>query len=302
MRKTSIRKITSLFLSLVFACLFTGSLSAADPVQVPDLTAQGSVRLNMEADTPDGPVPVGGGKLSLYMVASVGFRNGHMTYELTADFSGSGADLSVLGDEELAVTLRDYALSRDLDHRSESADESGRALFGALETGLYLINQSETPAGYFPIKPFLVSLPLAEDGKWVYDVDASPKMGFYSSVPTSSSTVPEVTPTPTPPLASDTTEPEGSETTVSETVPNESSTAETSVPEESSTTTGPSSETTPAGTTAGPSASVTGTQPPKLPQTGQLQWPIPVLAVLGIILFTIGWILYFGRKNRHDEP
>ncbi len=28
---------------------------------------------------------------------------------------------------------------------------------------------------------------------------------------------------------------------------------------------------------------------PKLPQTGQLQWPIPVLLVLGSILILIGW-------------
>ena len=28
----------------------------------------------------------------------------------------------------------------------------------------------------------------------------------------------------------------------------------------------------------------------KLPQTGQLWWPVPILAVLGIIVWMIGWI------------
>ena len=35
----------------------------------------------------------------------------------------------------------------------------------------------------------------------------------------------------------------------------------------------------------------------KLPQTGQLNWPIPLMAISGLVLFTIGWILYFGKKR-----
>lgn len=35
----------------------------------------------------------------------------------------------------------------------------------------------------------------------------------------------------------------------------------------------------------------------KLPQTGQLNWPIPVLAVSGILLFFLGWTIVFGGKK-----
>ena len=35
----------------------------------------------------------------------------------------------------------------------------------------------------------------------------------------------------------------------------------------------------------------------KLPQTGQLNWPIPLMAISGLVLFSIGWILYFGKKR-----
>lgn len=38
-----------------------------------------------------------------------------------------------------------------------------------------------------------------------------------------------------------------------------------------------------------------------LPQTGQLNWPIPVLVVLGLTLFTVGWVLCFGRKRESNE-
>ena len=41
--------------------------------------------------------------------------------------------------------------------------------------------------------------------------------------------------------------------------------------------------------------------PPNLPQTGQLNWPIPVMAVGGCVLFSIGLILYGGRKRTDNS-
>ena len=35
----------------------------------------------------------------------------------------------------------------------------------------------------------------------------------------------------------------------------------------------------------------------KLPQTGQLTWPIPWLTVSGLAFFVLGWYLCFGRRE-----
>ena len=40
---------------------------------------------------------------------------------------------------------------------------------------------------------------------------------------------------------------------------------------------------------------------PTLPQTGQLNWPVPLLAVSGVALFAVGWILFSGRKKDDYE-
>lgn len=37
-----------------------------------------------------------------------------------------------------------------------------------------------------------------------------------------------------------------------------------------------------------------------LPQTGMLQWPVPVLVVLGLILFSVGWAEWYRRRNYHE--
>ena len=36
----------------------------------------------------------------------------------------------------------------------------------------------------------------------------------------------------------------------------------------------------------------------RLPQTGQLIWPIPVMAIAGMLLFAVGWSL---RKDKKTE-
>lgn len=39
----------------------------------------------------------------------------------------------------------------------------------------------------------------------------------------------------------------------------------------------------------------------KLPQTGQLNWPVPLMAVSGLALFALGWYLCFGKKKETYE-
>lgn len=39
----------------------------------------------------------------------------------------------------------------------------------------------------------------------------------------------------------------------------------------------------------------------ELPQTGQLNWPVPVMAVLGLSLLVLGLYLCYGKKNSHEH-
>lgn len=56
----------------------------------------------------------------------------------------------------------------------------------------------------------------------------------------------------------------------------------------------------PAPTPSQPSQPSTPTGP-SLIQTGQLNWPIPVLAIAGILLFISGWVLYFRGRTKHEK-
>ena len=38
-------------------------------------------------------------------------------------------------------------------------------------------------------------------------------------------------------------------------------------------------------------------EPPPPPQTGQLNWPVPLMTVSGLAIFIVGWVLYNGKKR-----
>ena len=41
---------------------------------------------------------------------------------------------------------------------------------------------------------------------------------------------------------------------------------------------------------------------PDLPQTGQLNWPIVVMSVVGMLMFLLGWVTYSKTaKKIHEE-
>ena len=44
-----------------------------------------------------------------------------------------------------------------------------------------------------------------------------------------------------------------------------------------------------------------GPEKPNIPQTGQLRWPVPVLAFAGVVLFMLGWGLYVKKDGRDYE-
>ena len=47
---------------------------------------------------------------------------------------------------------------------------------------------------------------------------------------------------------------------------------------------------------------VTPTPTAPIPETGQLWWPVPILAGAGMILFVIGWILHRKWSQEHEGP
>lgn len=231
-----IKHAAALLLALVLACGLAVTACAADNASL-DFSQTGSVALTL-ADS-DGNT-VSGGAVTIYEVAALYLDDGNMAYAYTDAFSGCTAALDV-ENTSLAATLASYVSAHGISGTTAAIGSDGTVTFSGLELGLYLVVQTTDSDNYETINPFLVTVPMESDGAWLYDVDASPKVGAVTPI-----------------------EPEDEE----EEDPGETTTTTTTT-----TTT--------------------------LPQTGQLNWPVPVLAVSGVVLFALGWGL--SRSGRKRE-
>lgn len=312
LRKTARRRtapFTQIFVT-AFALVLALGLAAFDvpafAAEEIDLTKKGSVTVTTEKNR----------TFTLYRTAAVN-TNGGYSWQLTEDFAGSGADLTDLTADGLADSLAEYAENQGFTGESKEADADGTLIFNNLDLGLYLLVPADT--GDTVIEPFLVSVPMkSTDGSgWLYDVDASPKITPREYTDVSVKKVwQDASSKKKRPVSVTVTLYKGSKKidTIKLSKSNnwkytwtglekaKYSVKETAVSgytasytqDGYSFTITNSVKTTGSGGSGGSGGSSSSK---KLAQTGQLNWPIPVLAGCGILLFLIGWGMVFLKKK-----
>ncbi|MBQ6877039.1 MAG: hypothetical protein IJO22_01385 [Oscillospiraceae bacterium] len=170
------KRIVSLFFAVLMIAMSSVGAFAHD---VPDPDKKGSITIKMEYR--DKAVP--GGTLTIYKVADVAEKDGDYFYTYTEDFKDCSVPLSEIGSSELANALARIAIEKRLAGRTERINHLGEVKFDNLEIGLYLVIQKESALGFNNVNPFLVSVPAYEDGKYIYDVNASPKVELEPDEP-----------------------------------------------------------------------------------------------------------------------
>lgn len=237
MRKA--RRILSMFMTVCMVFAMSAVVFAEETAVSsisPDYNQKGSIAVEMVSTDTGKVIP--GGEMTLYKVAVAIQVGGNNIFQLTEDFKGSGVSLdgiseSDAGEKELASALETYANNHKLAGEAMTVDDNGRAEWGNLELGLYLIVNTAAAEGYAPINSFLITVPRYLEGSYVYDVTANPKVGTATA-------------------------------------------AAVKTPE-------PNTKTTVSGR--------------KLPQTGQLWWPVPIMAIAGMMFVMFGWY----EKRRSGE-
>ncbi|NLC39535.1 MAG: hypothetical protein GX763_01310 [Clostridiaceae bacterium] len=209
------------------------------------------------------------GRFSLYKVAVPAGVSGEdqELFAYTADFHTCGIELKLEQADLVARQLALFAGDRQLEAADQETVAEGRLSFSGLADGLYLIVQEGSTAGYYALSPFLVTLPmLAADGSLIYELEAKPKIERLAD--------------PEPPRPPEVTEPE--------TAP------ELSAPPE----TEPGQPEGPEGPGKTDPADVDDS---RLIQTGQLNWPLPLLATAGFLFFAYGWQGLAGKKDEKAD-
>lgn len=278
----SIRKRLAAVLAAL--TLLVWCAAPAFALEVVDLSRTGSIKVSLyDSETSEA---VGGGTLTLYRVAKVQKDNANLSFVYTNGFEDCGVELGDLSEGELAGRLAEK-IAATAESTTVEVSDFGAAEFGDLEVGLYLVVQTTAAENYNVINPFLVSVPIQENGSYVYDVDALPKVGTAAKK------------TPEPPDKPDTPDTPDTPDKPEEENPNTPATPGPDNPD--GWVLGAHGEkiylNPEAPSPDNPNGRVMGAH--GLPQTGQLNWPIPVLAVIGVVLVAAG--IELKKGTRKDE-
>ena len=315
------KRVAALLIAVLLGILcFSAPASAQESV---DLGRKGSLTVRFG----ENETFFSGVEFSLYRVAEVSETG---SFTLTGDFSQYPValeDLDSSGWRSLAQTLSAYAARDELAPlRTQETGQDGTATFSGLTPGLYLaIGSQYTHEGivYTP-EALLLSLPgLGEDGSWEYDVESTCKFdqeerpgGFVQRKVQkvwddegNTDIRPEQIAVQ---LLKDGTVVDtvnlSQENNWQYTWDNLAAGAtwqvvEAAVPDGYTVTvqqegttcvlTNTSKETTPDDPPSGDT--------PRLPQTGLLWWPVPLLALGGAVCLAAGLILRRGKGDSHEE-
>ena len=275
-------------------------LSCSVPVFAQEFDGSQTGSITITLVEPTGNQPVTGAQFDVYHIAAVGINaDQNLNYIYLDAFQNCNIPLD---DPDLPRKLSVFVENQDIAAIRIVTDSNGVATCTNLPLGLFLVKQVNAVDGFSVCTPFLVTIPMQNGIDFEYDVDASPKADVVRLV---SITLKKVWNTD-----------EFSEIPDSVTVQllREGTIAETAtlnrgnhwqviyhnMPESD----GYSIEEVniPKGFTATYSEKnyefiVTNTA--SLAQTGQLIWPIPVLAVVGLGLLMLGYILLQKPENSH---
>lgn len=136
-----------------------------------DFEGRGTIELLLKEST-DGTM-VSGAEISIVKIAKAIDKNNNLAFEYVDEIS----DCSLLVDEikDVSSELLECIDKSNLKYDKKITDKNGMVKFNNLELGLYLIKQTNKLEGYSSFLPFLIMIPEFIDDEWNYDIEATPK-------------------------------------------------------------------------------------------------------------------------------
>lgn len=282
--------IFCLTIFLVLTCSYTVFAEEYNP----DLTGSISVTLTDKKQNE----AIVGAELSVYYVATVLLDDdGNLMYDYTDDFKQFD---TAIDDTELATKLDAFVSQHNVPSTKITTNIDGTALCNGLPLGLYFIKQTGAVEGFAPCTPFLVTVPNEKDGEYLYKVNASPKTEVARLT---SITIKKVWNTDESTEAADSVTVQLLKNgnvvkTATLNAQNNWRITYTDMPESDAYSI--KEVNVPKGFTATYMQNdyvFTVTNTSTLIQTGQLMWPIPVLAISGMLLIASGVVLLQKKRE-----
>lgn len=167
------RKVNYLFIAII---LFISLITNVKANTI-DLSKKGSISITLKEKGEN--VLIDGAEIIIYYVGDASIKDNNLVFnkreELTCDVS-----LDNLKDTKLVSNIS-KCINDDV-IKYVGTTNNGKVTFNNLNQGLYLVSQTKSVEGYSLIDSFLVAIPKVEDNKWVYDINALPKVDIYKVI------------------------------------------------------------------------------------------------------------------------
>ncbi len=256
---------------------------------------------------------VGGAVYRLYAFAAATISDSNVTFSYTDAFKNNGMPLEQSADAALALHLAVYAENHQLPYTEKTAGHNGVVTFDNLPVGAYLVVPTDIAQGYIPASPLIVYLPKIVNGEWQYAEECTPKIQAKSDTPQAVKIAVQKKWEGSAKHPDDVTvsliKDGKTVDTVSLNAQNDWyyqwtdldgnhawNVVEPNVPTDYRV----SYETSERLVVITNATTVTSGEEPPLLQTGQLNWPVPILLMAGLMLILIGWAL-LNLSHKDEE-
>ena len=178
--KKNNRILMCLVLTVLAVLLMPLNVFAAD--QLPDFDQDAECTVSVVLAT-EGKEPVQGADVTIYRVGDVSVVDGEAVYTCTGDFSEYAGTITDIVSQDTANSLFRFAKTHGIKGMTSSSDSTGTAKYSGLSVGVYLVGMINAATDReLTFLPFIASLPYADENGWVFNVTAMPKMGSKRDV------------------------------------------------------------------------------------------------------------------------
>ena len=125
-----------------------------------------------------------GAEITMYKVADCRILAGSVHFILNSDYAASGLDLDNKITQSMIDDLVTYTADHSISGTTKMTDSNGNVMFDGLASGVYLVSAASLPENFTSFVPFLIYLPFYDGstGSWVYDTTAEPKISYLPPV------------------------------------------------------------------------------------------------------------------------
>lgn len=136
-----------------------------------DFSKKGNITITLS--TGESNDVVKNAEIKIYKLAAAYSENSNLSFSYHEQINEYKDSIK---NNDLNEEILNCIYNSDIIARKGTTNDLGYISFDNLDLGLYLIEQTNKVEGYSKIEPFLIYLPQFEENKWVYEVDATPKV------------------------------------------------------------------------------------------------------------------------------